>query len=96
VIRRNSEARTGAVKITFAIDGDLGPASVVGDFNGWDAAQHPLVRRSNGTRSVSVALPAHAEFRFRYVDLGGRFFDDVLADGLEPNGFGETHSILRT
>ena len=50
------------VKVTFAlpiVDADL-PTSVVGDFNGWDPLAHPLKKRSNGTRSVTVEVPAGA------------------------------------
>ena len=52
--------------------------------------------RSNGTRSVAVVLPAGHTFRFRYLAEGGRFFDDDGCDAHEPNGYGETHSLLVT
>jgi hypothetical protein len=35
-----------------------------------------LVRRSNGTRSVTVTAPAGQELRFRYLGSGGHWFDD--------------------
>jgi hypothetical protein len=43
-------------KINFVLPNDVGPVSVVGDWNGWDAFAHPLQRRSNGSRSVAVEL----------------------------------------
>jgi 1,4-alpha-glucan branching enzyme len=84
------------IKVTFALDDAPERVSVVGDFNEWDPHAHPLRRRSNGTRSVAVELPPAATYRFRYLDEGGRFYDDHAADSLEPNGFGDTHSVLHT
>jgi hypothetical protein len=31
---------------------------------------------------------------FRYLADGGEFFDEPAADRIEPNGFGQTHSVL--
>jgi len=80
-------------KITFVLPIDTGPVSVVGDFNDWDPAVHPLKKRSNGTRSVTVQMPP-GRYPFRYLAEGGAFFDDADADVLEDNGFGGTHSVL--
>ena len=79
-------------KVTFVLPEDVGPVSVVGDWNRWDPLAHPLRRRSNGTRSVSVQLPSgvHA---FRYLAEEGRWFDEPDA-ALEANGYGATHSVV--
>ena len=58
----------------------------------WAAAE--IKKRTNGTRSVQVTLPAGTQVRFRYLADGGAFFDDDAADGYEPNGCGETHSLV--
>jgi 1,4-alpha-glucan branching enzyme len=84
------------VKVTFAVPRAVGPVSVVGDFNGWCPTTTPLRARSNGTRSAAVVLPAGQVYRFRYLAEGGRFFDDDACDGHEPNGYGQTHGLLRT
>ena len=79
--------------ITFVLPADIGPVSVVGAFNGWDPLQHPLRKRSNGTRSVTVDLAPGAH-PFRYLAETGGFFDEADADAIEPNGYGDTHSVL--
>ncbi|HZA82675.1 MAG TPA: isoamylase early set domain-containing protein [Actinomycetes bacterium] len=78
-------------KITFVLPEDVGQVSVVGDWNGWDPLTHPLRRRSNGTRSVSVKLSpgAHA---FRYLADGGRWLDEPDAS-IEPDSHGTTRSV---
>ncbi|MGN8244525.1 isoamylase early set domain-containing protein [Cellulomonas soli] len=63
-----------------------GPVSVVGSFNAWTPGAHPLRRRSNGTASTSVTVPAGTEVRFRYLGEGGRWFDDVDADLITAEG----------
>jgi hypothetical protein len=80
-------------KVTFILPDDVGPVSVVGDFNGWDPAAHPLRRRSNATRSVAVDLPP-GRYAFRYLADGQGFFDEPEADAVEANGYGDTHSLL--
>jgi 1,4-alpha-glucan branching enzyme len=67
----------------------MGTVSVVGDFNGWQPGVHELVRRRNGTRTVTVAL-GPGEHRFRYLATGGVWFDDDGAD--EVDGYG---SVIR-
>lgn len=60
-----------------------GPVSVVGTFNDWTPGRHRLIRRSNGTRSVTVTVAAGQQLRFRYLGSGGRWFDDPDAwDGV--------------
>ncbi len=76
MIRR--ESKSGKTRITFVLPKDEpeGRVSVVGDFNDWTPGAHPLVRRSNGTRSVGVTLDPGGSYHFRYLAEGGRWFDD--------------------
>lgn len=60
--------------------------SVVGDFNEWTPGVHELRKRSNGTRSVSVAVPKGSTVRFRYLGEDGLWFDDPEADELTHDG----------
>ena len=82
------QPRRGSTRIQFILPDDIhdGPVSVVGTFNDWTPGVHKLVRRSNGTRSVSVEVPTGAEVRFRYLGSGGVWFDDEDAHLLEGQG----------
>jgi hypothetical protein len=84
-VRVNTDDKTGMTRVQFVLPDDVhdGPVSAVGDFNEWRPGAHRLVRRSNGTRSASVTVPAGREIRFRYLGSGGVWFDDpeVAADG---------------
>jgi len=73
------------VKVTFVLpaDRDLGPTSVVGDFNGWDPMSHPLKKRSNNTYSVSAELPRGERFTFRYLGDDGQWFNEPDAEAQE-------------
>jgi 1,4-alpha-glucan branching enzyme len=93
VIRRQRR-RDGSVTLTFVLPDTGVRVSVVGEFNGWNPHAHPLRKRTNGTRSVTVTLPEGTEVRFRYLDEFGTFFDDEDGEGFEPNGFGETHTLV--
>lgn len=91
MIKRTKTA--DGVKCTFTLTSDLS-VSVVGDFNSWDPLATPLKVRSNGTRSAAVTLPYESQSAFRYLEDGGRFFDDPDADVLEDNGVGATHGVV--
>ncbi|HKC27700.1 MAG TPA: isoamylase early set domain-containing protein [Jatrophihabitans sp.] len=80
-IRVTTDRRAGTTKIQFVLPDSVhdGAVSAVGDFNNWSPGKHKLVRRSNGTRSVTVTVPAGQELRFRYLGSGGVWFDDPEA-----------------
>jgi 1,4-alpha-glucan branching enzyme len=86
MIRRQNKGDD--VKVTFALptEGNTGKVSVVGDFNAWRPGAHTLVKRANGTRSVSVTIPRGTVHRFRYLAEGGHWFDDPDADAYTHEG----------
>lgn len=87
-VRILSGSKPDQTKVRLVLPDDIhdGPVSVVGSFNDWTPGQHKLVRRSNGTRSVTVTVPAGQELRFRYLGSGGRWFDDPDADEIDSHG----------
>lgn len=91
---KKKQTKDGITQITFALPDEGQPVSVVADVNGWDPHVHPMKKRSNGTRSVSITVPSGNVVRFRYLGGDGRFFDDPDADHTEPNGYGETHAVV--
>lgn len=95
---KKSGGKGKPVKATFvlALSETPTPVSVLGDFNGWDALSHPLKKRANGTRSVSVDLDPGRRYSFKYLAEGGTWFPDPSADDHEINEYGETNSIILT
>lgn len=80
--RLNNQTSTD---VTFALSPEhqtTGNAvSVVGDFNNWDPGASPLVPRPDGSRAVTVRLPAGERVWFRYLTDAGQWFDEDDADG---------------
>ncbi|MFF2193011.1 isoamylase early set domain-containing protein [Streptomyces sp. NPDC058157] len=72
----------GRMQVTFVLPADSpdGPVSVVGDFNNWNPAAHPLQARGDGMRAATVVLPTHSSHSFRYLATGNHWFDDDQAD----------------
>ncbi len=98
MLKRKLIAGGSQVKVTFALAADDSrlPASVLGDFNGWDPDAHPMRPRSNGTWSAVVTLDAGRDYRFRYRSFSGAWFNEELADGYEPNVYATTDCVVRT
>ncbi|MFD3682472.1 isoamylase early set domain-containing protein [Streptomyces sp. NPDC058613] len=83
----------GRTEVTFVLPADTppGPVSVVGDFNEWKPGTHELTPRPDGTRAVTVALPARASHSFRYLAAGDYWFNDDSTQA-QDNG----NSLLTT
>jgi len=96
MIKRSKDK--GGVKVTFTLSlaDTPNPVSVLGDFNNWDPHAHPLKKRSNGTRSVSIVMPAGASYSFKYLAEGDTWFNDIEADDHDTNEYGEVNSVVRT
>ena len=77
-IRIKNDPAKAKTSVQFVLPDDIhdGPVSAVGTFNDWQPGAHRLIRRSNGTRSVTVDVVPGQELRFRYLGSGGVWFDD--------------------
>ena len=86
------------VKVTFSMPHSEGqPAmSVVGDFNDWQPGATKMVKRNNGTCSVSIALDAGKRYSFRYYLEDGTWVNDEAADAYEASEHGSENCILLT
>jgi hypothetical protein len=67
--------------------------SVVGDFNGWDAAVTPLRRDAADRWSVEVPLPA-GRYVYAFVLDGRRWVPDPAAPLAPEDGFGTPNSVV--
>ncbi|MFG2417158.1 isoamylase early set domain-containing protein [Streptomyces goshikiensis] len=81
------QRRKDRTEVTFVLPADAppGPVSVVGDFNEWKPGTHELTPRPDGTRAVTVTLPAKASHSFRYLAAGDYWFNDDSAEGHDGN-----------
>ena len=91
----NRSAAASAVKVTFvlAVEAIDQPVSVVGEFNDWDPFAHPLKKRSNGTRSVTVELETGRSYRFKYLAADGSWLTDPDAEAVD-NGLSGVDSLI--
>ena len=76
MLRTTKIRNRDAYQLTFSLPGEAGLVSVVGDFNDWTPGRHELKRLRDGSRSVSVRVPAGRPVRFRYLGADGHWFDD--------------------
>ena len=95
MLKCTAAARGSVVKVTFALPTTMvdQPVSVLGDFNDWDASAHPLRKRSNGTHSATVEVPAGAALRFKYLAADGTWFCDPDA-GTVPSPYDTVDSLV--
>ena len=86
------------VKVTFSMPYSEGqPAmSVVGDFNEWEPSATKMVKRNNGTCSVSITLDPGKRYSFRYYLEDGAWVNDEAADAYEASEHGSENCVLLT
>ena len=90
-------SKTGrSCRVTFELPAEANAetAALCGEFNDWDASQHPLKRRKDGSFSTTVSLKPGSEYRFRYLVDGERWENDWGADKYLPNEFGSEDSVV--
>lgn len=94
---KRENTKDGKVKVTFVLPYEEGQptVSVVGDFNNWDPTATKLIKRRNGTCSISVTFDAGTTQRFRYYSADGVWMNDSEADGYEANEHGSENCLLR-
>ncbi|HVK43534.1 MAG TPA: isoamylase early set domain-containing protein [Micropruina sp.] len=82
MLKLTGTAKSPSRKITFALPADhpAGKVSVVGNFNDWTPGAVPLKKRSNGTMSATVTVPADYIIAFRYLGENDTWFDEPDAD----------------
>jgi 1,4-alpha-glucan branching enzyme len=82
-------------KVTFSVDAkEANTASVVGDFNNWDAAAGELGRLKNGTFKGVFEVDKDAAYEFRYI-VDGAYVNEAEADRYAWNEYaGAENSVL--
>ena len=78
MLRTTKIRNRDAYQLTFSlpVTAPAGSVSVVGDFNDWTPGRHRLRPLRDGSRSVTVRVPAGRPVRFRYLAPDGHWFDD--------------------
>lgn len=83
-------------KVTFYTEELEGASAfVVGDFNNWNAEQHPMQKLKDGRFKTVIDLESGKEFAFRYL-VHGAWHNDAEPDREVQNEFGGTNSIVST
>ena len=82
-------------KVTFSIEAkEAVQASVVGDFNNWNAEEGALNKLKNGTFKGVFDLDKDAAYEFKYL-VDGEYVNENEADSFKWNEFaGTENSVL--
>ncbi|MCP3964129.1 MAG: glycoside hydrolase [bacterium] len=96
MLKKNYTKTGGSCRVTFKVPAETEAEKVflLGEFNAWDAEQHPLVKRKDGSHSLTVSLPAGTDYRFRYLADGEHWLNDESPDRLEYNRFGSRDCVI--
>ncbi len=87
----------GRVRVTFSMPAIEGCECLylVGDFNDWSEATHPMQRGEDGSWSLMLELAPGREYQYRYRTADGVWLNDPAADAYAPNPHGSNNSIVR-
>lgn len=89
---------SGRCLVEFRLQPEVGVerAWLAGDFNDWSTTATPMVRREDGSLSVTISLEPGRSHRFRYYFGDGRWENDWAADAYVDNHHGGADSVVVT
>lgn len=95
-MKKSYSPKGQSCKVTFTLPPEVkaDTAAVCGNFNDWDATQHPMKRNKDGSFTAVVALKPGRSYRFRYLLDGARWENDWAADEYAANQFGTQDSVI--
>ncbi len=81
-------------KVTFSVEAkDANTASVVGDFNNWNATEGELSKLKNGTFKAAFDLPKDNSYEFKYL-VDGNYINENEADSFRWNEFANAENSV--
>lgn len=83
-------------QVQSCVNGDVGGASVVGDFNDWNPQAAPMTRRKNGDFAATFELEPGRAYQFRYLLDCGQWLNEADADGVAPTPYPDAHNSILT
>ena len=83
-------------RVTFYLPADVQAehATLCGEFNDWNPAAHPMIKKKDGTFYVSLYLDAGASYRYRFLLDNDRWENDWEAEAYVPNEHGSEDSLI--
>ena len=99
MIHREPGAAAGTVRVTFELPSSMWAEQVhlVGSFNDWSQTRTPMRQTGpDGAWRVTLELPAHGTFEFRYLIDGETWYTDYTADAYVVNEYGSDNSVVHT
>lgn len=69
---------------------------LVGEFNDWHGAAHPMQHKDDGTWSLTLNLTPGHSYQYRYLAGDGAWYNDPAADAYVPNPYGSDNSMVNT
>ena len=85
-------------KVTFELPKEITrearTVALVGEFNSWDTTSTLMRRRKDGSFSITLDLPAHREYQFKYLIDNDYWENDWQADKYLPNNIGDSDNSI--
>ena len=94
---KKTYSKSGQVcRATFKLPADVSAqnAALLGEFNEWNPATHPMKKLKDGSFSITISLKPDQTYRFRYLLDGKKWENDWSADAYIPNEFGTEDSLI--
>ncbi len=90
----------GSDKVSVTFETTIRPEaetlSLVGDFNGWDSAAHPMKQRKDGVWFITLRLPKNRDWQYRFVADGTEWITDQENEATAPNPYGGVNAVVLT
>jgi 1,4-alpha-glucan branching enzyme len=95
MLKKDVLSKNKAIKVTFYTHRlpEAQRVYLVGDFNDWDEAAHPMSKLKDGRFKLALNLEPGHEYQFRYL-VDGEWHNEWEADKYTPNPFSGDNSVV--
>ena len=92
-IKEKSKEKIKKGRVVFTLEAPkANEASLVGDFNDWNAKKHPMKRHGKGDWEKIVILPP-GKYEYKYL-VDGQWRNDPRNDAFSHNCFGTQNNVM--
>jgi 1,4-alpha-glucan branching enzyme len=85
-------SKKAIIQVSFMYVGDAQAVSVIGDFNNWDPAAHPMKQHVDGAWRIQIPIP-HGHHQYLFL-VDGKPVLDPQSNGIARNEKNEKVSVL--
>ena len=94
MLKKSYSKTKRSCRVTFKLPTEGEEVALLGEFNEWQQDAHPMIKRKDGTFSITISLDSGKDYRFRYLKDGEDWLNDEAPDAYVLNRYGSQDCVV--